>query len=121
MTREKTATCRMPTPEEVYAHRLKNMGKESGIEPPYMERYIRRVGFSDPGMELACQEPDYDVLAREAVEANPELVRAYRAGKLALGPLVGHVMKASRGAAKPSEVEATLRRILDTSPENNEP
>jgi aspartyl-tRNA(Asn)/glutamyl-tRNA(Gln) amidotransferase subunit B len=53
-------------------------------------------------------------LIDEAIAANPKSVADYRAGKpQAIGFLVGQVMKASRGKANPSVVNALLARRLN--------
>jgi len=56
--------------------------------------------------------PDYETLCRRALEQLPEQADLYRRGKTALGPLIGHVMRATRGAANPHEVHATLLKLL---------
>ncbi|HJW82733.1 MAG TPA: Asp-tRNA(Asn)/Glu-tRNA(Gln) amidotransferase subunit GatB [Anaerolineae bacterium] len=52
--------------------------------------------------------------ARKAVEANPEEVEKYRAGKEAvLGWFVGQVMQETRGKANPNTVREILKRLLN--------
>ena len=52
-------------------------------------------------------------LVDEAIAANPKSVADFRAGKpQAMGFLVGQVMKASRGKANPSIVNALLSERL---------
>jgi aspartyl-tRNA(Asn)/glutamyl-tRNA(Gln) amidotransferase subunit B len=51
---------------------------------------------------------------REVLDANPQAVEQYRAGKQqTFGFLVGKVMKATRGKANPALVNEVLRRLLD--------
>ena len=48
------------------------------------------------------------------MEANPEAVASYRAGKTGtLGFLVGQVMRQTRGQANPRRVRALLQSALD--------
>ena len=55
-------------------------------------------------------------LVDEALAANPKSVADFRAGKpQAIGFLVGQVMKASRGKANPSIVNALLSERLSTA------
>jgi len=55
-----------------------------------------------------------EAAARAAIEANPNAVADYRAGKSsAINFLKGQVMKATRGKANPAVAEAALHSLLD--------
>lgn len=61
----------------------------------------------------AAAELDLDAICAQAIADNPKTVADYKGGKLtAIMALVGPVMKASKGAAKPDEVKAMLERLL---------
>ena len=66
------------------------------------------------GLEQVSDETELETLVRAVLDANPEPLARYRAGKTALlGFFVGEVMKASKGKANPSTVNALLREALD--------
>jgi aspartyl-tRNA(Asn)/glutamyl-tRNA(Gln) amidotransferase subunit B len=67
-----------------------------------------------PKLSLACIEPDYEKLAKEACDAYPNQVKGYKIGKGTLGFFVGMIMKVTRGAANPSKVSEALRKELDS-------
>ena len=73
------------------------------------ERYVEEHGLK--------MENDTDALQKtvaEVVEANPQSVTDYRAGKKkAMGFLVGQTMKATGGKANPAAVNQILREILE--------
>ena len=53
----------------------------------------------------------------EVIAANPKAVADHRAGKPALGFLVGQVMKATRGQANAAVVQEAVRTRLDAAPD----
>ena len=56
------------------------------------------------------------ILVSEAIEANPQAVLSYRAGKTgALGFLVGQVMRETKGKANPKLVNRLVKRVLDSA------
>ncbi len=56
---------------------------------------------------------DLEDVVRQAIDANPDVVAKYRAGKTAVkGVLVGDVMKRTRGSADPKRVAEVLERLL---------
>jgi len=59
-------------------------------------------------------DPDaIEKLCQEVVQAHPDKVEQYKAGKeVLLGFFVGQVMKASRGQANPQQVNEALRKLL---------
>jgi aspartyl-tRNA(Asn)/glutamyl-tRNA(Gln) amidotransferase subunit B len=62
------------------------------------------------------QISDVDALGRiveEVIDANPQAVADYRAGKPVLGFFVGQVMKATRGQANAALVQTAVRERLD--------
>ncbi len=64
-------------------------------------------------MEQVSDTGEIEKLCRQALEANPQQVEAYKKGKTALFAFfVGQVMKASRGQANPQLVNDTLKRLL---------
>jgi len=64
-------------------------------------------------MEQVTDAGEIEKLCRQAVEANPQQVEAYKKGKTALFAFfVGQVMKATRGQANPQLVNDTLKRLL---------
>ncbi len=89
-----------------------NAGKEvleamviSGKAPDAIIKEKGLTQVSDEGAILA--------FVKQAIEANPESIEAYRGGKQsALGPLVGWVMKQSKGTANPTMVSELLTREL---------
>jgi aspartyl-tRNA(Asn)/glutamyl-tRNA(Gln) amidotransferase subunit B len=59
---------------------------------------------------------------KAAMEANPQAVASYRAGKTGtLGFLVGQVMRQTRGQANPRLVRAMVQGALDAGSEGREP
>ena len=73
------------------------------------ERYVEEHGLK--------MENDTDALRKTiagVVEANPQSVADYRAGKKkAMGFLVGQAMKATGGKANPAAINQILREILE--------
>ncbi len=64
-------------------------------------------------MEQVTDAGEIEKLCRQALEANPQQVEAYKKGKTALFAFfVGQVMKATRGQANPQLVNDTLKRLL---------
>ncbi|HXE75402.1 MAG TPA: Asp-tRNA(Asn)/Glu-tRNA(Gln) amidotransferase subunit GatB [Candidatus Xenobia bacterium] len=64
-------------------------------------------------LEQVTDAGEIEKLCRQALEANPQQVEAYKKGKTALFAFfVGQVMKASRGQANPQLVNDTLKRLL---------
>ena len=55
----------------------------------------------------------------EVIAANPKAVADHRAGKPALGFLVGQVMKATRGQANAAVVQDAVRERLDAAPDGD--
>jgi aspartyl-tRNA(Asn)/glutamyl-tRNA(Gln) amidotransferase subunit B len=52
-------------------------------------------------------------IVRAAVEANPDAAEKIRGGKgQAIGPIIGHVMRETRGAADAGEVTRLVREQL---------
>ncbi len=82
---------------------------ESGDEPDAIIEREGLVQITDP----AAIEP----LARAVIDANPNQVDSYRAGKQKVfGFFVGQVMKATKGKANPQTVNDVLRRMLGDDP-----
>lgn len=73
--------------------------------------------IDDPGMQLACVEPDWQSLCREVLLENMVLCRLYWAKKTALSPLVGKVMQKCKGRANPQRVSHELQIRLDSWPQ----
>ncbi|HSS64797.1 MAG TPA: Asp-tRNA(Asn)/Glu-tRNA(Gln) amidotransferase subunit GatB [Gammaproteobacteria bacterium] len=65
------------------------------------------------GLKQVTDAGAIEALVDAAIEANPEQVTQYRAGKeKVLGFFVGQVMKASQGKANPAQVNELLRKKL---------
>lgn len=62
------------------------------------------------GMRRISDDSALESLVAAAIDANPKAIEDFRAGKeAALGAIVGHVMKQSKGQADPAKVNAILR------------
>jgi aspartyl-tRNA(Asn)/glutamyl-tRNA(Gln) amidotransferase subunit B len=67
----------------------------------------------EKGLQQESDSGAIEVLARQAIEANPKAVAEYRGGKTAsINFLKGQVMKLSQGKANPSVVNDILERLL---------
>ena len=65
------------------------------------------------GLRQISDSAELERLVDQVLEANPKSVEEFRAGKeKAFNALVGQVMKATRGKANPTQVNALLRRRL---------
>jgi len=65
------------------------------------------------GMQQITDDSAIEELVQKAMDANPEAIESYKAGKeAALGAVVGWVMKESKGQADPRQVNETLRKHL---------
>jgi aspartyl-tRNA(Asn)/glutamyl-tRNA(Gln) amidotransferase subunit B len=65
------------------------------------------------GLEALSDEDKLAELVAEAIAANPQAAEQVRSGEAkAIGPIVGHVMRASRGRADGSAVSALIRSRL---------
>jgi aspartyl-tRNA(Asn)/glutamyl-tRNA(Gln) amidotransferase subunit B len=81
---------------------------ETGLDPGTI---VEREGLSQIGDEAALE-----AIVREVIAANPKPVAQFKAGKaLIFGFFVGQVMKATRGKANPSVVNAIVQRELERS------
>ena len=81
---------------------------ESGLDAGAI---VEQDGLSQIGDEAALE-----AIVKEVVAANPKTVAQFRAGKtLVFGFFVGQVMKATRGKANPSVVNAIVQRELERS------
>jgi aspartyl-tRNA(Asn)/glutamyl-tRNA(Gln) amidotransferase subunit B len=66
------------------------------------------------GLTQIDDESHIQELIASVVQANPDAVKQYRAGKTStFGFLVGQVMKAASGKANPKRVNESLKRALD--------
>ena len=66
------------------------------------------------GLQQVTDTSAIEALVDAAIEANPEQVAQYRAGKhKVLGFFVGQVMKASQGKANPAQVNKLLKEKLE--------
>jgi aspartyl-tRNA(Asn)/glutamyl-tRNA(Gln) amidotransferase subunit B len=75
-----------------------------------------RALVDEQGLAQVSDTAALEQTVREVLEANPAPVADYRSGKLiAINFLKGQVMKASRGKANPSVVEALLKELLEKS------
>jgi Asp-tRNA(Asn)/Glu-tRNA(Gln) amidotransferase B subunit len=72
-----------------------------------------RAIVEEDGLAQISDAGELDKLVAEAIAANPKAVEDYRGGKeKALGAIVGHVMRASKGQANPGVVNDLVRRHL---------
>ena len=70
--------------------------------------------IEEKGLKQVSDTGAIDAMIRDVLEANPEQVAAYKAGKDKLfGFFVGQVMKASRGKANPALVNQRLKALLN--------
>jgi aspartyl-tRNA(Asn)/glutamyl-tRNA(Gln) amidotransferase subunit B len=68
----------------------------------------------DRGLEQVSDEQALSRIVRQVLEANPEQVARYRAGKHGLlGYFVGLTMRASGGKANPAKINELLRKLLN--------
>jgi aspartyl-tRNA(Asn)/glutamyl-tRNA(Gln) amidotransferase subunit B len=66
------------------------------------------------GLASIDDESAVEAAVRDVIAANATAVAQYRGGKQqTFGFLVGQVMKATRGKAKPAQVNALMKRMLD--------
>jgi aspartyl-tRNA(Asn)/glutamyl-tRNA(Gln) amidotransferase subunit B len=67
------------------------------------------------GLASLTDDAAVEAAVRETIAANATAVAQYRAGKQqTFGFLVGQVMKATRGKAKPAVVNAIMKKMLDS-------
>jgi aspartyl-tRNA(Asn)/glutamyl-tRNA(Gln) amidotransferase subunit B len=70
---------------------------------------VQELGFTPE----QAQAYDLQAICAQAIADNPKTVADYKGGKpSAIMALVGPVMKATKGAARPDEVKVTLERLL---------
>lgn len=69
--------------------------------------------IGEKGLAQVSDNSAIEELCRASIEANPQAVADFKAGKeKALGALVAHIMKESRGQANPKMVNDILRKLL---------
>ena len=69
--------------------------------------------IAEEGMGQISDDSAIEKLVDEAIAANPESVAAFKSGKgSALGPLVGWIMKQSKGNANPGKVNEILQKKI---------
>jgi len=69
--------------------------------------------IEEGGMKQISDDGAIEELVKKAIEANPQAIESYKAGKgAALGAIVGWVMKESKGQANPGKVNAILQKLL---------
>ena len=65
------------------------------------------------GMQQISDDSAIEALVDKAIEANPQAIESYKAGKeAALGAIVGWVMKESKGQADPAKVNEILKKKI---------
>jgi aspartyl-tRNA(Asn)/glutamyl-tRNA(Gln) amidotransferase subunit B len=75
-------------------------------------RSPRRI-VEEEGLAQISDLEKLEKMVEDAIQANPKAVEDFRAGKeKALGAIVGHVMRATKGRANPQLVNDLLRRKL---------
>ncbi len=69
--------------------------------------------IEEGGMKQISDDGAIEELVKKAIEANPQAIESYKAGKgAALGAIVGWVMKESKGQANPGKVNQILQKLL---------
>lgn len=69
--------------------------------------------IAERGLHQVSDEGAIQLLVQKAIEENPQAIEAFRGGKTsALGPVVGWVMKQSKGAANPTMVKTLLEKAI---------
>ncbi len=69
----------------------------------------------EQGLEQVSDSGELAAVIRTIVDANPEQVAQFRAGKeKVLGFFVGQIMKATQGRANPQQVNSLLRDALSS-------
>jgi len=69
--------------------------------------------IEEGGMKQISDDGAIEALVKKAMEANPQAIESYKAGKgAALGAIVGAVMKESKGQANPGKVNQILMKLL---------
>jgi len=87
------------------AKKVYNEMAESGRMPKEIVEEKGLVQITDSG--------EIEKAVDEAIEANPQAAEEFRSGKeKAIGRLMGHVMKATRGKANPQQVQDLIRSRL---------
>jgi aspartyl-tRNA(Asn)/glutamyl-tRNA(Gln) amidotransferase subunit B len=90
----------------------------AGAAREVLDRLVERGGdpgaiVEDEGLGAMGGGDELAEIVRAAVEANPEAAEKVRGGKgQAIGPIIGHVMRETRGAADAGEVTRLVRQQL---------
>ena len=72
--------------------------------------------IKEQGLEQVSDTGELAAVIRTIVDANPEQVAQFRAGKeKVLGFFVGQIMKATQGRANPQQVNSLLREALSAT------
>ena len=99
--------------------RIRDETISSKIAKKVFEIMVEEGGGADEiiearGLRQVSDSGELEAMVNEVVDANPDQVEQYRAGKTkVMGFLVGQVMKASGGRANPQQVNQLLRERLD--------
>ena len=89
-----------------------NAGKEVLSE---MVKTGKNAGaiIEEKGMKQISDDSSLEELVKKALEANPQAVESFKAGKqAALGAVVGWIMKESKGQANPAKVNELLKKAI---------
>ena len=69
--------------------------------------------IDDEGLKQIADEGALEEIVKKAVDANPQAIASYKAGKqAALGAIVGWIMKETKGQANPAKVNELLKKHL---------
>jgi aspartyl-tRNA(Asn)/glutamyl-tRNA(Gln) amidotransferase subunit B len=64
-------------------------------------------------MQQISDDSALEEWVKKAIEANPDAIASFKAGKTsALGPVVGWIMKQTKGQANPGKVNEMLQKSL---------
>lgn len=69
--------------------------------------------IQEEGLQQISDDSAIESLVKQAIEANPQAIESFKAGKeAALGAVVGWIMKQSRGQANPGKVNEMLKKAI---------
>src|SRR5206468_2304222 len=101
---------------ELPAARAERFERELGLDAPRARQLAFRGELGDFYEEALAGDGGDDALlpaVRDAIAANPAAAEKIRAGEMkAIGPIIGHVMRATQGRADGGEVTRLVRAEL---------
>jgi aspartyl-tRNA(Asn)/glutamyl-tRNA(Gln) amidotransferase subunit B len=89
-----------------------NAGKEV-LEKMVLTGKPAKQIIEEEGMQQISDDSALEEWVKKAIEANPDAIASFKAGKTsALGPVVGWIMKQTKGQANPGKVNEMLQKSL---------